>query len=320
MHSFSLPLYIIHPSILSIMSHHISNAANIIQSRYTGAVLPFNDSEDQQAVIEVPRDHGTRARLNNDFVEKYGVHELANDYVPPVAPVVESVGVKRGRPTGDNFKEVYKCQRYKNPRAEISTGISRGPSFYGCGCTAELVAVSVLANLLTSISYLIFQINNLFTNQSTTHLSTLTLPVLLKNVVIKYKFGHVGHVPGSRADLQVVGVSDETWRLITGLLDHSLKWDNIKSMIRVDRSVLSDILGGNSDNIPESLRISYQTVYYLMKKCMEKRAQLDPDMVTSLRLWGERKIGPDGYYLERNLDQHQRGMYLFAFMSQWQIC
>jgi hypothetical protein len=38
------------------MSHHISNAANIIQSRYTGPVLPFNDSEDQQAVIEVPRD------------------------------------------------------------------------------------------------------------------------------------------------------------------------------------------------------------------------------------------------------------------------
>jgi hypothetical protein len=90
-------------------------------------------------------------------------------------------------------------------------------------------------------------------------------------------------------------------------------------MIRVNRSVLTDILGGNSDNIPESLRISYQTVYYLMKKCMEKRAQLDPDMVTSLRLWGERKIGPEGYYLERNLDQHQRGMYLFAFMSQWQL-
>jgi hypothetical protein len=109
------------------MSHHISNAANIIQSRYTGPVLPFNDSEDQQAVIEVPRDQylvwmrnemdrsrtkfilcisGPRSRLNNDFSEKYGVHQLANDYVPPVAPVVESVGVKRGRPTGDNFKEV----------------------------------------------------------------------------------------------------------------------------------------------------------------------------------------------------------------------
>jgi hypothetical protein len=138
-------------------------------------------------------------------------------------------------------------------------------------------------------------------------------------VTISYLFEHNGHVPGSLSDLQVVGVSDGIKETINMLVEQNLTWVNIKHLLRVDRNVLSGILEGDSTSIPTSMRVSYQTVYFAVRKCMERRAYLDNDMVTSLRRWGTQKIDPEGYYLERNLDEHQRGMYLFAFMHKWQL-
>jgi hypothetical protein len=138
-------------------------------------------------------------------------------------------------------------------------------------------------------------------------------------VKITYNFEHVNHQPGSLADLQVVGVSDKIRILIDSLVEQNLTWINIKHMIRVDRSVLAGILGGENTNIPVSMRISYQTVYYSVRKYMERRAYLNNDMVLSLKEWGRTRIGPEGFYFSKNLDVHQRGMYLFAFMHRWQL-
>jgi hypothetical protein len=110
------------------MSSFVTNAANFIQSRTTGTVRPYNDSENKEARIEMPRAKylewikdesarcrckyrlrisGPRGRLNNDFVEKYGDHDVADDYVAtPAVDDAETVGLKRGRPLSDNFKQV----------------------------------------------------------------------------------------------------------------------------------------------------------------------------------------------------------------------
>jgi hypothetical protein len=42
-------------------------------------------------------------------------------------------------------------------------------------------------------------------------------------------------------------------------------------------------------------------------------------MVESLKRWGSDRIAEEGFYLEKNLDSHQVGIYLFAFMSDWQL-
>lgn len=224
---------------------------------------------------------------------------------PPAVDVVETVGSKRGgRPLSDNLKQVDnmsgQClgKTMKKLLTYLSGAIdlymptvheagSRGPSYFGCGCTSEIVVTS--------------------------HGSDL------KNVVVAYNFEHIGHVPGSIDDLRAVGVPAEIRDVIVSLVERNLTWVNIKHMIRMDRVALERILNGETTNIPESIQVSYQTVYYAIKKCMEGRAYLDKNMVGSLRLWGSQKIQPDGHYLAKNLDQHQRGMYFFAFMSNWQL-
>jgi hypothetical protein len=140
-----------------------------------------------------------------------------------------------------------------------------------------------------------------------------------KTVQVVYHFKHNGHVPGSLNDLKVVGLSDGLKNVIYNLVDQNLTWVNIKHLIRLDRTKLASILNGETTNIPEAMRVSYNTVYYAVKKCMERRAYLNVDMVTRLRQWGNEKIAPEGFFFERNLDEHQRGMYVFAFMSRWQL-
>ncbi|KAI8328111.1 hypothetical protein BC941DRAFT_477167 [Chlamydoabsidia padenii] len=90
-----------------------------------------------------------------------------------------------------------------------------------------------------------------------------------KNVKIVYKFEHVGHVAGSLADLQVIGVSGNLRNVINDLVERNLSGVAIKHMLRVNRTILTSILSGTCNNIPQTMRISYQTVYYAVKKCLD---------------------------------------------------
>jgi hypothetical protein len=76
---------------------------------------------------------------------------------------------------------------------------------------------------------------------------------------------------GALEDLRVVGVSDETRALVNNLVEQNLTWANIKNLIRLDRSMLRNIIDGTNVNIPDAMRITYQTVYYAMKECMKTR-------------------------------------------------
>jgi hypothetical protein len=121
------------------MSTFITTAANLLHSRYTGSIRPYNDSEDQIATLELPRERfeewindeanrtrckfnicisGPRIAINKRFIEKYGEHNIADDYVAPAVEddeetaaedeQVTSVGSKRrrGRPVVDNYRVV----------------------------------------------------------------------------------------------------------------------------------------------------------------------------------------------------------------------
>lgn len=106
-------------------------------------------------------------------------------------------------------------------------------------------------------------------------------------------------------------------------VEKNMTWINIKNMIRLDKSVLIKALEQSSmDNIPLTMGIKYQDVYYALKKVMEKKAYFDKDFKKSMELWGQ-KIANDqvfkGYFYSKNLETYERGMFFFAFMSKWQL-
>ncbi|KAI8136962.1 hypothetical protein BJV82DRAFT_620827 [Fennellomyces sp. T-0311] len=90
-------------------------------------------------------------------------------------------------------------------------------------------------------------------------------------------------------------------------------------MIRLDKARLGAILSGDFTNIPHVLRISYQEVYYAMTKVLSKRAYLSPEFDESLHLWGLKIAQENGHWTSKNLSSYQEGMFLFAFMSDWQL-
>ena len=98
-----------------------------------------------------------------------------------------------------------------------------------------------------------------------------------------------------------------------------MTWKNVKSMIRLDKDRLGQILSGDFTNIPHVLRITYQEVYYAMTRVMKKRSQLSPQFDESLRLWGNRIAQQNGHWISKNLSTYQEGMFFFAFMSDWQL-
>lgn len=130
---------------------------------------------------------------------------------------------------------------------------------------------------------------------------------------------HQGHEPNSVADMRSAPVSREIRDVIEQLVERDLTWINIKNMIRLDKEKLGAILSGDHTNVPHSLRISYQVVYYAMTKVLNRRACLSREFDESLRLWGAKIAQSNGHWTSKNLSTYQEGMFLFAFMSDWQL-
>ncbi|KAI7846779.1 hypothetical protein BDC45DRAFT_576688 [Circinella umbellata] len=103
--------------------------------------------------------------------------------------------------------------------------------------------------------------------------------------MIIFLVDHTGHIPGSIDDLVSAPISRSVKKTLSDLVDQNLDWQNIKHMLRVDREILEKILAGNTAEIPNVLRITYQEVYYLMTQSLQKRAYRDSDMGESLIKW-----------------------------------
>ncbi|KAI8144538.1 hypothetical protein BJV82DRAFT_712487 [Fennellomyces sp. T-0311] len=118
-----------------------------------------------------------------------------------------------------------------------------------------------------------------------------------KVVNIKYHWIHQGHQPNSIADMRSAPISRETKEIIEQLVERDLTWTTIKNMIRLDKARLGAILSRDFTNVPHVLRTSYQEVYYAMTKILQE----------------------NGHWTSKNLSSYQEGMFLFAFMSDWQL-
>ncbi|KAI9244108.1 hypothetical protein BDA99DRAFT_566360 [Phascolomyces articulosus] len=114
-------------------------------------------------------------------------------------------------------------------------------------------------------------------------------------VTIEYHRGHQGHQPNSIEYLCSAPVSRETKAMIEQLVKKDLTRSNIKSMIRLDKTRLGQILSGDFNNVPHSLRDVYQEVSYPMTKVFKKRAFLSPVFDTSLYRWGAKIEQENGY-------------------------
>ncbi|KAI8089072.1 uncharacterized protein BX664DRAFT_358668 [Halteromyces radiatus] len=72
-------------------------------------------------------------------------------------------------------------------------------------------------------------------------------------------------------------------------------------------------------SLPTSLRIGCQEVYYAMAKTLRQKAYLHKEVKESLQLWHNKIINEGDHWLVKNLDAMELGMFLFAFMSDWQL-
>lgn len=138
-------------------------------------------------------------------------------------------------------------------------------------------------------------------------------------MTVTYHWKHENHVPGSNEDLIKAPVSRETRRIIHNMVENDMNWTSIKSVLRVDKDSLVDILNGDSTGIPAMLRIGYNQVYYAMRKCIRNRAMLDTDLEESLLEWDDKLAQDSGLSTYISLDDIQIGMFVYAFMHQWQL-
>lgn len=99
---------------------------------------------------------------------------------------------------------------------------------------------------------------------------------------------------------------------------------NIKAMLRIEKATLARLIEyGTGAQVPIALKVNYQQVRYQMQKVLDRRAKLDPKFARSLELWGV-KIQNDnepinGFWMERNMELYECGMFVVAFLSQWQL-
>lgn len=139
-------------------------------------------------------------------------------------------------------------------------------------------------------------------------------------VHIEYRWRHENHIPGSVEDLKKAPISRQAREMIHNMVDQNMNWASIQNVLRVDHKSLKDIMAGDGDGIPAILRIGYQQVYYAMRSCMDKRAKFNKsDLKASLEQWGDKIANEDGYSIYHSMDDIQEGMFLFAFMSSWQL-
>ncbi|KAI8328318.1 hypothetical protein BC941DRAFT_445183 [Chlamydoabsidia padenii] len=104
------------------------------------------------------------------------------------------------------------------------------------------------------------------------------------------------------------------------LIENKMTWISIKHLLRQDANQLALIMEmGENANIEESMRLTYQSVYYQMNKTMKSKSQLDTDLAKSLVMWKEKIVQSGGYCFTKNMQTMNDGMFAFAFCSQWQM-
>ncbi|KAI8342844.1 hypothetical protein BC941DRAFT_414003 [Chlamydoabsidia padenii] len=104
------------------------------------------------------------------------------------------------------------------------------------------------------------------------------------------------------------------------LIENKMTWISIKHLLRQDANQLALIMEmGENANIEESMRLTYQSVYYQMNKTMKSKSQLDTDLAKSLVMWKEKIVQSGGYCFTKNMETMNDGMFAFAFCSQWQM-
>ena len=308
------------------MFNFIDNAICLSYERTTSEPAPF--AADHPTEFEISRSQYERFIQNEEtrvgckfidktsgvytkernpaFISKYGPHQ---DPVSPTRQQTEQTRVvKMGRPKTLSFVQVllidsnyhnvvvnnnrimilttiiikhFVCQRWGTPTDPRRNGKGR----LACGCTSKIVIRS-----------------------------TDSAPDI---VSIKYYWKHEGHQANSIEDLSSAPVSREIQDLIQEMVEKDLTWKNVKSMIRLDKDRLGQILSGDFANIPHVLRITYQEVYYAISRAMKKRSHLLPQFDESLYFWGDRIAQNNGYWTSKNLSTYQEGMLFFAFMSDW---
>ncbi|KAG2220710.1 hypothetical protein INT45_012574 [Circinella minor] len=142
-----------------------------------------------------------------------------------------------------------------------------------------------------------------------------------KNMItVQYRRKHTGHESGSNIDTTSGTLPRFVMKFIQAQVEKSLTWRNIKHMLRLDKDVLENILDSeNYDQLPQSVRIDYHHVYYVMKIHLRRQSQHHPSMADSLIKWGTKIQNERGYFTSKNLDRYEEGMFFSAFMSQWQL-
>ncbi|KAI7850286.1 hypothetical protein BDC45DRAFT_591607 [Circinella umbellata] len=188
---------------------------------------------------------------NPTFISKYGPHQ--HSVLPARQQTDETRVVKIGRPKTLSFVQVWPiainyhinihfvCQRWGTPTNNPPRN-GKGRLMYGC--TSKIIIRS-----------------------------TDKAPDM---VSITYYWRNEAHQQSSVEDLQSAPVSREIKDLIHEIVEKDMTWKNVKSMIRLDKDRLGQILSGDFTNIPHVLHITYQELYYPMIRVMKKRSQLSP--------------------------------------------
>lgn len=138
-----------------------------------------------------------------------------------------------------------------------------------------------------------------------------------------YNWRHVGHNPRSIDDIRNGPTQRSVIAFIQEQVDNSMTWYNIKNMLRLDKEALMGLLDeDNITAIPIGLSVKYSTVYYAMKKSMEKKARLHADINRSLACWEQKIIENEscrGFFIYRDISDVETGAFFISFMSSWQL-
>jgi hypothetical protein len=110
--------------------------------------------------------------------------------------------------------------------------------------------------------------------------------------------------------------------IIQSHISNNMTWNNIKALLRVDSKLLSSILMGDqslTECLPLTMRVSYHDIHYAISSHFKSISRKDDDFAVSIQLWGEHIVKERGYFYSKNLFEYERGMFCFAFMSEWQL-
>ncbi|KAI7858078.1 hypothetical protein BDC45DRAFT_349891 [Circinella umbellata] len=119
-------------------------------------------------------------------------------------------------------------------------------------------------------------------------------------ITVQYGCKHTGHEPGSNIDRTSGTLPRFVMEFIQAQVEKSLTWRNIKHMLRLDKDLLGNIVDSEDcDQLPQSVRIDYQHVYYAIKIHLRRQSQFDPSMVIRLNKWGAKILQEREYYTSK---------------------